>query len=177
MSKKKKSFILYDDDIACISHLTIKQSGKLLQAIVNLRINGEVPDFGDDAALKILFHQITSHISMNEEKYKIVCEQRALSAKKRWDTKEHMQNDANACKPMQMHANAYKAMQSDANRCYNDNDNDNDNGIDIDNVNDMDNDIENGASAPTSYNCAEPPDITVDSLLAKYRKILAERSS
>ncbi|MBO5937711.1 MAG: hypothetical protein J6V06_09750 [Clostridia bacterium] len=119
MKEKKKSFILYDDDIECVSHLTTKQAGKLLQAIVNLRINGEVPDFGNDAALKILFHQITSHIALNEEKYKIICEQRALSAKKRWEARENKQNDANASNPM----------QTDANRCYNDNENENKNDI------------------------------------------------
>jgi hypothetical protein len=164
MSNKKKSFILYDGDIECVDHLTTNQAGLLLKAIVNLRMTGEMPDFDDDTALKILFHQISSHMAMNEEKYRQTCERNAKAAQKRWQSKSVPKN-----------TDASERIKTDANRCYNDNDNDN--GIDIDNVNDMDNDIENDASAPTSYNCAEPPVITVDSLLAKYRKILAERSS
>ena len=168
MKTKQKSFILYDDDLECVQHLTTEQAGQLLKAIVNLRSTGEVPDFGDDTALKILFHQIAIHIAINEEKYRQSCERNAQAARKRWKDNTK-QNNAYASECMRTHANG----------CYNDNDNDNDNDIDIDididNVNDID--IENNASALTSGSGAETPRITVDDILSKYRKIIAERAS
>ena len=139
MKTKKKSFILYDDDIACVSHLTTKQAGKLLQAIVNLRINGEVPDFGDDAALKILFHQITTHIALNEEKYQKTCEKNAEIARKRWNSKEAKatEKDANTDQNVPENANAYEEAPKSTKRCYNDNENKNknENNYDYDNKN------------------------------------------
>ncbi len=188
MTSKKKSFILYDGDIECVEHLTTKQAGLLLKAIVNLRVTGEAPDFGDDVALKILFHQITSHIAMNEEKYRQSCERNAKAARKRWQSKA-----------MQKDAHASTRMQTDANECYNDNDNDNENVIDndIDNVNENENDDvnENDNAHPASAlisgreseKTAKPninsfyyftqADKFREDALEKYRKLMAEGSS
>lgn len=143
MKEKKKSFILYDDDIACVQHLTTAQAGKLLQAIVNLRIDGEVPDFGNDAALKILFHQITTHITMNEEKYQKTCERNAKIARQRWNSKGT--EDVSTYEIVPKDANAYERIPKDTKRCYNDNENDNKNNNDnvYDNKNDNVNEIEN----------------------------------
>ena len=58
-----------------------------------------------------------THITINEEKYKAICQKNSESAKKRW------QNNS---------------MRTHAKLCVNDNDNDNDN----DNENDYDNDNE-----------------------------------
>ena len=131
MKVKKKSFILYDDDVSCVEHLSTQQAGQLLKAIVNLRATGEVPDFGSDAALKILFHQITTHIAINEERYQKICERNSQIARKRWDTK-----DTSAYESVPKDASAYESVPESTKRCLNDNDNDNVN----DNKNDIDND-------------------------------------
>lgn len=165
MKTKQKSFIFYDSDLECVEFLSNKQIGTLFKAIAKYRLEEVLPDFSEDAALNILFHQITTHMAMNEEKYKTICEQRSLAARKRWDAKEK--------EMVQEDANASKCIQDDAKRCYNDNVNDIDN--DIDNVNDIDIENENDASALTSGSGAEAPTITVDALLAKYRKIIDER--
>ena len=159
MKEKKKSFILYDDDIACVQHLTTAQAGKLLQAIVNLRVDGEVPDFGNDAALKILFHQITTHITMNEEKYQKTCERNAKIARQRWNSKGT--EDVSTYEIVPKDANAYERIPKDTKRCYNDNENENDNKNNNDNVydnkNDNVNEIENeNANVNESENENEP---------------------
>ena len=141
MKAKKKSFILYDDDISCVEHLTTMQAGKLLKALVNLRIYGEVPDLGNDAALKILFQQITSHISINEEKYQQICERNALIARKRWNRKDT--EDASAYENVPKDASAYENVPESTKRCYNENENDNKNDYVYDNKNVNVNETEN----------------------------------
>ena len=161
MKTKQKSFILYDDDVECVTHLSTNQAGQLFKAIANLRITGEVTDFGGDTALKILFHQISNHIAINEEKYRQTCERNAQAARKMWKDKSK-----------QTHTHASECMRTHANASYNDNDND----IDNDNENDNENENENDIDIEDD-NDAEAPTITVDAILAKYRKIIAERAS
>ena len=132
----KGSFILYDTDLKSVRLLNEHQVGRLFLALSTYRLEGEDPDFSDDLALKILYQQLTDHISINEKKYKETCEKRSESAKKRW-----LEKDANACNSMQKHATPY----------INDNDNVNDNANENDNVNDNDNDA-CGAKKKTKEN-------------------------
>ena len=164
MKNKQKSFVFYDDDIKCIEYLSVKQTGLLFQAIAASRLGREIPDITNDQAVSILFHQISNHIKINEEKYRLSCERNAKAAQKRWQNKN-----------MQSNANASECIKTNANGCYNDNDNDID--IDIDNDNDIVNDIDYEVSAPNSGSNTQAPTITVDGMLAKYRKIIAERAS
>ncbi len=93
----KGSFILYDVDLNSVGFLTENQAGKLFLSLAKYRLCGVEPDFSDDIALKILFHQISEHIAINEEKYKEACAKKSEAAKKRWN-----KNDANECSIMQM---------------------------------------------------------------------------
>lgn len=125
----KGSFILYDADLKGIEFLTDAQTGKLFKALLKFRLEGTVPSFGNNAALNILFQQITEHITINEDKYKATCERNSESAKKRWANRD-----------MPAHAGAYKGIQNNANGCLNDNVNVNENDNVNDNVIDNDND-------------------------------------
>ena len=156
MKEKKKSFILYDSDIACVHLLTTVQAGQLLQAIANLRTDGVSPDFGDDAALKILFHQITSHIAINEEKYQKICERNAAIARKRWSSKRSED------------ANAYESIPEDTKLYLNDNENENEN----ENENDNDNDDVNVNGSFRSFSLNEAikkPDFDISSVESFFR--------
>ena len=111
---RKGSFIIYDSDLESLNFLTELQIGKLFKDLANYRLKGTEPDFSNDQALSILFQQLVTHITINEEKYKAICQKNSESAKKRW------QNNS---------------MRTHAKLCVNDNDNDN--------VNDYDNDNDN----------------------------------
>ena len=129
MKTKQKSFIFYDSDLECVEFLSNKQIGTLFKAIAKYRLEEVLPDFSEDAALNILFHQITTHMAMNEEKYKAICELRAAAAKKRWakedgdtqddadvymditgDTSEctSIQDNTSLCKSTEQTAEGYK---------------------------------------------------------------------
>lgn len=158
MKEKKKSFILYDSDIACVHLLTTVQAGQLLQAIANLRTDGVAPDFGDDAALKILFHQIASHIAINEEKYQKICERNAAIARKRWSSK-HSED-----------ANAYESIPEDTKLYLNDNKNENENENENENDNDNDDVNVNGSFRSFSLNEAiKKPDFDISSVESLFR--------
>jgi hypothetical protein len=103
----KGSFILYDIDLESVRFLTKEQVAEFFIASVDNILDGNSPDFGNDSALKLLYHQITSHIALNEEKYKALSNKRSEAAKKRWN-----KTDANEC----------KAMQNDAKLCLYDTD-------------------------------------------------------
>jgi hypothetical protein len=82
----KGSFIFYDVDLQSIDFLTDVQIGKLFRALKKYRLDGTNPDFESDTALNIIFHQITEHIAINEEKYKATCEKKSEAMKKRWSS-------------------------------------------------------------------------------------------
>ena len=85
----KGTFIMYDIDLMSIQYLTNEQTGRLFRALLDYRTKGTVSDFEDDAALKIIFHQMVEHISLNEKKYKQMCEKKSESMKKRWNAGNH----------------------------------------------------------------------------------------
>ena len=113
------TFILYDIDLEALDFLTKKQVGELFIALKNNRLKGATPDFGSDKTLKVIYHQITKHIAINEEKYAQICKRNSENAKKRW------QKDRNILP----HTDAYESIQSDTNVCLYDTDTvtDNDN--------------------------------------------------
>ena len=82
----KGTFILYDIDLESIDYLSDPQVSRLFRAIIKYRLKGITPDFSDDAALKIIFHQISEHIALNEKKYKETCQKKSIAMKKRWET-------------------------------------------------------------------------------------------
>ena len=131
---KKGTFIFYDIDLVSIQYLTDEQAGKLIKAISYSRIQGKEPDFSDDAALKILFYQISEHITMNEEKYKEKCKKNSESAKKRWE-KEKSKTTEKQC----------DCIGSNTNECLYDTDTETDTYTDNDTYTDTDNDNDNDA--------------------------------
>ena len=109
----KGTFILYDIDLESLEFLSKEQVGELFTGLAQYRLKDIQPEFGNDGALKIIFHQITEHIRLNEEKYQSVCKRNSESAKKRWANKK------NACE--------CEGIQADTKRCLYDTDNDTDN--------------------------------------------------
>ncbi len=116
---KKGTFILYDVDLQAVRFLSDEQAGKLFKALAKYRLKGEYPDFAGDSALNILFHQISEHIAINEEKYRETCRKNAESAKKRW-------NNQNSADTMPTHAQACERIKSDAKLCLYDTETDTD---------------------------------------------------
>ena len=123
---KKGSFIIYDSDLENAMLLDDQQLARLMRALAKYRLEGTEPGLSDDVAVSILSRQMALHISVNEEKYKKMCQRNSESAKKRW---QNSKTDASACERIPTHTSA----------CLNDNDNENDN----DNVNDDDNENDN----------------------------------
>lgn len=136
----KGSFILYDDDLEAVGFLNQEQKGKLFDALLRYRLYGEDMNFDDDVAVKILFHQLKVHITINEKKYEEVCKKKSESAKKRWQAI----NEAQTLSQDKAFKSCIKESKSE---CIIDNDNDNEN--ENDNVNDIVNDcvIDNEKSA------------------------------
>lgn len=118
---KKGSFIIYDSDLENAMLLDDQQLARLMRTLAKYRLEGTEPGLSDDVAVNILSRQMALHISVNEEKYKKMCQRNSESAKKRW---QNSKTDASACERIPTHTSA----------CINDNDNENDN------VNDNDND-------------------------------------
>ena len=114
---KKGTFLLYDIDLESITYLSDMQMARLLRAIIGYRLKGETTDFSDDAALKIIFHQITEHISLNEEKYKTLCEKNSEIAKKRWAKQKASDNE-----DIPTHTSEYESIPKDTNLCLYDTD-------------------------------------------------------
>ena len=100
----KGTFILYDIDLESIDYLSDVQVSRLFRAIIKYRLKGITPDFSDDAALKIIFHQISEHIALNEKKYKEKCKKNSESAKKRWE-KEKSKTAEKQCDSISAHTN------------------------------------------------------------------------
>ena len=117
----KGTFILYDIDLESIDYLSDPQVSRLFRAIIKYRLKGITPDFSDDAALKIIFHQISEHIALNEKKYKETCKKNSESAKKRWANQKGSASE-NQYKDMPKHTRACENIQSDANLCLYDTD-------------------------------------------------------
>lgn len=97
------TFILYDVDLESVRFLAKEEVAELFIALTEYRLADTIPDFGDNRTLKVLFHQITKHISINEKKYEELCKRNSEIAKKRW------QNSKNT--------NAYESITSDTNVC------------------------------------------------------------
>ncbi len=124
----KGSFIIYDSDLESLDILTRTQTGKLFKALAAYRLEGKTPDFGNDKAVSILFQQMITHITINEEKYQSACKKRSEAMKKRWN------------KQKEDYSGLYSTIEEDSRLYINDNDNENDNLNG--NVNDYDNDNE-----------------------------------
>lgn len=123
----KDSFILYDSDLKGFEFLTENQAGKLFKALIKFRLEGTKPNLGNNAAVNILFNQITEHIAINESKYKATCAKRSEAMKKRW---------GNDKKSIEEDSILYSTIEKGSTLGDNDNENDIDNDIVIDNVRD-----------------------------------------
>lgn len=119
---KKKSFVLYTDNIDIVEKLSDEQAGKLLKAVMRYQSDGTIPD-DLDPMTDIVFMVIKGHLDRDGEKYAEICKKRSEAGKK---------GRAQATKNKQMLANANKSKQMLAD---NDNENENDNDIDIVNEN------------------------------------------
>lgn len=123
----KDSFILYDSDLKGFEFLTENQAGKLFKALIKFRLEGTKPNLGNNAAVNILFNQITEHIAINESKYKATCAKRSEAMKKRW---------GNDKKSIEEDSILYSTIEKGSPLGDNDNENDIDNDNVIDNVRD-----------------------------------------
>lgn len=125
----KESFVLYNSFYEPIKGLKNEQLGKLLRAIFNYTINGEITQ-EDDILVAFMF--IKNQLDLDNEKYQKICERNRTNGKKGGRPK----TQKNPKKPTGINENPKKPKKPD-------NDNDNDNEYD------NDNDIYNSSS---SYN-------------------------
>ncbi len=128
----KGSFLLYDADLKGLEFLTDAQTGKLFKALAKYRLEGTLQSPGSNPAVNILLQQMIEHITINEDKYKAICEKRSEAINKRWA------KEKKTPKNIQKNTNEYDCIEMNTSEYIYDNDIDND--IDIDNVIDIDND-------------------------------------
>ena len=107
----KNSFVLYDDEYDFIKLLSFEERGKLLTAIFEHRLFGEVNVSLSEAGA-MLFQVIKNHLDRDAQKYIDKCEKSKQAIESRW-------NKSNT--------NEYERIQTNTKHTDNDNDNDNDN--------------------------------------------------
>lgn len=99
-SSKKGSFVLYADQKEVIEDLSFEEKGRLLDALFDYAVSGEVPSF-DDKSLLVSFKMFKVRIDRDNEKYMEICAKRKESIEKRWG--------------VQKNTNVYKSIQVDTN--------------------------------------------------------------
>ena len=65
---KYKAIFLYLGYYKAIGMLTDAQLGRLIRALMNLAISGEVPDLSDDLAVAVLFQQYADQMQRDFQK-------------------------------------------------------------------------------------------------------------
>ena len=110
-----------------LSQLSDSDLGKYVRMIFDYGFCDKEPDLSpiEAAMLAPIFEFIDKNLKAYEQKQKEISEARSRAANARW----HKQEDANACKDMQMHAN--DALNININKNINKNINNN---IDLDNI-------------------------------------------
>jgi hypothetical protein len=116
MSKEKKGFIVYDDNMEVVSRLSDEEAGQLLKGMLEYSITGKQPKF--KGVLEFVFIPIKQQMDRNAEKYAAKCEKNRENVKLRW---ERVKN-----------ANAYERIRSDTNYTDTDTDKDTDTKKDTD---------------------------------------------
>ena len=82
MSKEKKGFIVYDDNMEVVSRLSDEEAGQLLKGMLEYSITGKQPKF--KGVLEFVFIPIKQQMDRNAEKYAARCEKNRENANKRW---------------------------------------------------------------------------------------------
>ena len=82
MSKEKKGFIVYDDNMEVIERLSDEEAGQLFKGMLNYSISGKDPKF--KGVLEFVFIPIKQQMDRNAEKYAAKCEKNRENANKRW---------------------------------------------------------------------------------------------
>ena len=88
MAKKKgekPGVLLYWETFDMFERATPEKIKIILKAIRNFAQYGEVPDFGDDEALNLVWPQLEQRIVADNERYEIIREQRTNAVKTRWE--------------------------------------------------------------------------------------------
>lgn len=95
MGKKKKGFIVYNNQLEPMEDLTMEQRGILFTALFKYHDNGDIIET-NDAAVRMAFKFFKKDIDIDAEKYKKTCEKNAENARLRWDAKssDRIQADA-----------------------------------------------------------------------------------
>ena len=76
----KDSFVLFKQHYSLIQELSLEQRGKLLTAIYEWQLSGDVPSF-DDLLVKVVFVSMSQAIEASDRKYEEVCERRREAGK------------------------------------------------------------------------------------------------
>jgi hypothetical protein len=106
----KNSFVLYDDEYDFIKLLSFEERGKLLTAIFEHRLFGEVNVSLSEAGA-MLFQVIKNHLDRDAQKYIDKCEKSKQAIESRW-------NKSNT--------NEYERIRTNTKHTDNDSDNDSD---------------------------------------------------
>lgn len=96
MSKDKKGFIVYDDNMEVVSRLSDEEAGQLFKSMLGYSITGKDPKF--KGILEFVFIPIKQQMDRDLEKYEAKCEKNRENANKRW-------SNANACDRTNRNAN------------------------------------------------------------------------
>ena len=79
----KKSFILYYDLKEVFDFLTDEEAGKIIKAVFNYEISGELTHFSD-RMMASTYKRITDSLDRNKERYRTTCEARREAINQRW---------------------------------------------------------------------------------------------
>jgi len=76
----KDSFVLFKQHYSLIQELSLEQRGKLLTAVYEWQLSGNVPSF-DDLLVKVVFVSMSQAVEAADKKYEEVCERRREAGK------------------------------------------------------------------------------------------------
>lgn len=106
----KTNILIYTEYREDIEELSDKQAGVLLKALLRYQDGESLPEM--DKVVKTLFNPMRRCVDRNNERYTKRCERNKENARKRWEQKQNMQSDANACERMPENANASSRINS-----------------------------------------------------------------
>jgi len=82
--KKKKSFIIYADTEAMLTHLSMRERGQLITMIFSYVKRGEIEE-EVSPLVNMAFTIIRTYLDRDREKYEEICKKNAENAKKRYE--------------------------------------------------------------------------------------------
>ncbi|MBE6776237.1 MAG: hypothetical protein E7543_08630 [Ruminococcaceae bacterium] len=80
----KKALLLHYDLFDTFSLLSDEELGRLIRAVFEYDMSGDMPDF-EDRLLMACFMRIAECLDRNNIRYEQVCQKKAESARRRWE--------------------------------------------------------------------------------------------